>query len=127
MVLETAVNGRAHAIVTFNLRHYGDAPAEFGIEVLGPAEVTEAHQMSKGATYPLRLSRSVLRAAEETAAREGVSLNLLIATALAEKLSALRTEDLLAERAVRGDWDRVRGILDRVGIEPPCEGDEPER
>lgn len=39
MVLETAVNGRADAIVTFNLRHYGDAPAEFGIEVLRPAEV----------------------------------------------------------------------------------------
>lgn len=80
--------------------------------------------MSKGATYPLRLSRSVLRAAKETAAREGVSLNQLIATAVAEKLSALRTEDLLAERAARGDWDRVRAILDRVGTEPPREGDE---
>ena len=50
----------------------------------------------QGATYPLRLSRSVMRAAKETAAREGVPLNQLIAIALAEKLSALRTEDLLA-------------------------------
>ena len=80
--------------------------------------------MSKGATYPLRLSQSVMRAAKETAAREGVSLNQLIATALAEKLSALRTEDLLAERAARGDWERVRAILDRVGTEPPRDGDE---
>ena len=80
--------------------------------------------MSKGATCSLRLSRSVLRAAKETAAREGVSLNQLIATAVAERLSALRTEDLLAERAARGDWDRVRAILDRVGTEPPREGDE---
>ena len=39
MVLEAAVNGRANATVTFNLRHYGGAPAEFGIEVLRPAAV----------------------------------------------------------------------------------------
>ena len=80
--------------------------------------------MSKGATCSLRLSRSVLRAAKETAARESVSLNQLIATAVAERLSALRTEDLLAERAARGDWDRVRAILDRVGTEPPRAGNE---
>ena len=38
MVLETAVNGRANSIVTFNLRHYGDAPRRFGIEVLQPSQ-----------------------------------------------------------------------------------------
>ena len=38
MVLEAAVNGRAHAIVTFNRRDYGDAPERFGIEVLRPGE-----------------------------------------------------------------------------------------
>lgn len=38
MVLETAVNGRADAIVTFNRRHYGDVPSRFGIEVITPAE-----------------------------------------------------------------------------------------
>jgi predicted nucleic acid-binding protein len=38
MVLETAVNGRAQAIVTFNRQDYGVAPANFGIEVLNPAE-----------------------------------------------------------------------------------------
>ena len=38
MVLETAINGRADLIVTFNLRDYGDAPHRFGIEVLRPAE-----------------------------------------------------------------------------------------
>jgi putative PIN family toxin of toxin-antitoxin system len=37
MVLEAAVNGRAGAIVTFNLRDYGDVPGKFGIEVLVPA------------------------------------------------------------------------------------------
>lgn len=38
MVLEAAVNGRADAIVTFNRKDYGAAPARFGIEVLTPGE-----------------------------------------------------------------------------------------
>jgi len=37
MVLETAVNGDAAALVTFNLRHFRDVPARFGIELLMPA------------------------------------------------------------------------------------------
>jgi predicted nucleic acid-binding protein len=37
MVLETAVNGRADAIVTFNKRHFA-AAGEFGIEILTPGE-----------------------------------------------------------------------------------------
>jgi len=38
MVLETAINGRASAIVTFNLRDYGDVPATFGFELLRPTD-----------------------------------------------------------------------------------------
>jgi putative PIN family toxin of toxin-antitoxin system len=38
MVLETAINGRAAAIVTFNLRDYGRWPESFGIEVLRPTD-----------------------------------------------------------------------------------------
>jgi putative PIN family toxin of toxin-antitoxin system len=38
MVLETAVHGRAEALVTFNMRDFGTAPARFGIEVLLPRE-----------------------------------------------------------------------------------------
>ena len=37
MVLEAAVNGRADAIVTFNLRDYGAVPLEFNIEVIKPS------------------------------------------------------------------------------------------
>jgi len=37
MVLETAVNGRADVLVTFNRRHF-EAASEFGIEVASPAE-----------------------------------------------------------------------------------------
>lgn len=38
MVLETAVNAGADAIVTHNLRDFGTAPARFGIRLLTPAE-----------------------------------------------------------------------------------------
>ena len=36
MVLETAVNGVADRLVTFNVRHLADAAAEFGVRVLRP-------------------------------------------------------------------------------------------
>jgi putative PIN family toxin of toxin-antitoxin system len=38
MVLEAAVNGRAEAIVTFNLRHYVIVPERFEIEIMRPGE-----------------------------------------------------------------------------------------
>jgi len=38
MVLETAVNGFADLIVTFNLRDFGWAPGRFGIVAVRPAE-----------------------------------------------------------------------------------------
>jgi putative PIN family toxin of toxin-antitoxin system len=41
MVLEAAVNGRADALVTFNIRHYGSIPSRFGIAVVLPREALE--------------------------------------------------------------------------------------
>lgn len=38
MVLETAVNGRADAIVTFNQRDFGGVPEQFGIALLRPSD-----------------------------------------------------------------------------------------
>lgn len=38
MVLETAANGGASAIVTFNLRDYRTAPTRFGIDVMLPRD-----------------------------------------------------------------------------------------
>lgn len=39
MVLETAVNGQANMIVTFNTSDFGDVPQRFGVEVSRPGEV----------------------------------------------------------------------------------------
>jgi putative PIN family toxin of toxin-antitoxin system len=39
MVLETAVNGQADAIVTFNQRHFNPAAGRFGCRVMRPGEL----------------------------------------------------------------------------------------
>ncbi len=39
MVLETAVNGGADTIVTFNVADFGDAPRRFGIELTRPGDM----------------------------------------------------------------------------------------
>ncbi len=38
MVLETAVNGTADRLVTFNLKHLGEAALEFGVRALRPGK-----------------------------------------------------------------------------------------
>lgn len=38
MVLEAAVNGRAHALVTFNIGDFAGVADQFGIAVLPPGE-----------------------------------------------------------------------------------------
>ena len=38
MVLETAVNGEADCLVTFNMRHLASAAREFGIRVMRPCD-----------------------------------------------------------------------------------------
>lgn len=38
MVLEAAVNGRADALISFNRRDFGDAPARFGVVLATPGQ-----------------------------------------------------------------------------------------
>lgn len=75
--------------------------------------------------FALRLQPSLLEEARNVAKSEGVALNQLINVAVAEKLSALRTESYFAERAERADIARALAILKRAGAgNPPMEGDE---
>ena len=74
-------------------------------------------------SFPLRLASS-LQEARKTAKSEGISLNQLINLAVAEKISALRTEEFFLERGARGRTSKARKILKRAGNEPPREGDE---
>ena len=74
-------------------------------------------------TISLRLPESLHARVRAVAEREGVSINQLITTALAEKLSALLTEDYLAERAARGSRERFLQALAQVPDVPPDEAD----
>ncbi len=73
----------------------------------------------------LRLQTSLLEEAKRVAESEGVALNQLINVAVAEKLSALRTEDYFRERSGRASIGKAKRILKRAGRgKPPVPGDE---
>ncbi len=75
--------------------------------------------------FALRLQPSLMEEARKAAESEGVALNQLINVALAEKVSALRTEEYFQERIRRADRAETLRILERAGKEnPPMEGDE---
>lgn len=71
----------------------------------------------------LRLPESLHRKVRELAEREGVSINQFIATAVAEKMSALLTLDYLEQRAQRGSRAHFLSVLRRVPDAPPLPGD----
>jgi hypothetical protein len=75
-------------------------------------------------TMSVRLPESLHKQARELAEREGVSINQLVATALAEKVSALMTLQYLEERAGRGNVESLRRVLSKVPATQPIEGDE---
>lgn len=72
----------------------------------------------------LRLPNSLHDRARELARREGVSINQLVAAALAEKMSALLTEEYLEARAQRGSRGRFLAALAQVPAAPPDSEDE---
>jgi hypothetical protein len=51
-------------------------------------------------------------------------MNQLVATAVAEKVSAIEAEEYLAERAARGDRAAFESTLGRVPDVDPDPGDE---
>jgi hypothetical protein len=63
--------------------------------------------------------------ATKVAKAEGVAVNQLINVAVAEKVSALRTEGYFAERAAKGDIKKAFQVLKRAGKgNAPAAGDE---
>ena len=67
----------------------------------------------------LRLPESLHRKLAAVASREGVLINQLINSAVAEKMSALMTEEYLEQRAKRGSRRRFEAVLAKVpNVEP---------
>lgn len=75
--------------------------------------------------FALRLQPSLLEELRTLAESEGVALNQLINVAVAEKLSALRTEDYFRQRARNADRSETLRILEKAGTANlPISGDE---
>ena len=75
-------------------------------------------------TISLRLPESLHERVRNIARDEDISINQFITTALAEKLSALLTEEYLGARAKRGSRRKFDRALRRVRDRAPIPGDE---
>ncbi|MBS0274267.1 MAG: toxin-antitoxin system HicB family antitoxin [Proteobacteria bacterium] len=81
--------------------------------------------MSKeSAAYALRLPKSLKKAVEALSKEEGTSINQFVASAVAEKVSALKTADFFASHRARADFRAFDKLMNRKRGEKPREGDE---
>ena len=80
--------------------------------------------MGTNSNYALRLPASLKQSVEQLAKDDGTSLNQFIVTAIAEKLSAIKTADYFAERAKHGNIDAALAMLNRISNNTPEMGDE---
>jgi hypothetical protein len=74
--------------------------------------------------YALRLPASIKAEAERLASEDGTSLNQFVASAVAEKVSALRTASYFAPFRTGADWAAFDRVMRREGGEPPSPDDE---
>lgn len=75
-------------------------------------------------TMSLRLPDYLHKSATQLAKREHISVNQLITIALAEKLSALATEDYLDALAAKGSREAFDRVMAKAKDRPPLPGDE---
>jgi len=80
--------------------------------------------MTETKTYPLRLPRSLKQAVERLSREDRTSVNQFVATAVAEKVSALQTARFFQDRKARADFKAFDKIMKRRGGKPPREGDD---
>lgn len=79
--------------------------------------------MGTSSNFALRLPPSLKAGATKLAKEEGFTLNSFIVSAVAEKLSALKTADYFHERAQKGDQAFALAFLSRSGGQPPVADD----
>lgn len=76
------------------------------------------------ANYALRVPESLFEYARGVAQEEKVSMNQFFVTAIAEKVSALKTESYFRERLARGDDSAFDAWLAASPDTPADAGDE---
>ena len=74
--------------------------------------------------YALRLQASLMEELRAVVEEEGTTLNQFINVAVAEKLSALRTERYFQERMARANRSDFLTILQKAGTDVAIPGDE---
>lgn len=74
--------------------------------------------------YALRLPDSLFTEAKKLAKKDGSSLNQLFITAIAEKISALHTVDLLQQHGKRANKKQYLTVLKKVSKRKTIPGDE---
>jgi len=74
-------------------------------------------------TLSLRLPDSLHEGVRKLAKQDNISINQFVATALAEKMSALTTETYLVERAKRGSKKKFGHVLSKIKDTAPDEND----
>jgi hypothetical protein len=80
--------------------------------------------MKETQTYPLRLPRSLKETVERLSREDRTSINQFVATAVAEKVSALQTAKYFSDRQVRANFKAFAKIMRRKGGKAPRKGDE---
>ncbi len=65
-------------------------------------------------TLSLRLPDSLHEGVRKLAKQDNISINQFVATALAEKMSALTTETYLTERAKQGSKKKFEHVLSKI-------------
>jgi hypothetical protein len=77
--------------------------------------------MKETRTYPLRLPRSLKEAVVRLSKEDRTSINQFVATAVAEKVSALQTAKYFEDRRARADFKAFDKIMRRRGGRMPRE------
>jgi uncharacterized protein (DUF1778 family) len=75
-------------------------------------------------TLSLRIPDSLHRTLKSAAEQDGVSINQFVSLAVAEKLSALQTFNLIAQRAAKGSEQNFLNAMSMVPDGDIVEGDE---
>jgi hypothetical protein len=75
-------------------------------------------------TISVRLPDSLHSMAKAFASQDNASMNQFIASAVAEKVSALATESYLRERAERGSASKFQAALEAVPAQKPQDFDQ---
>lgn len=72
-------------------------------------------------TVSLRLPNFLHKEVKNIAKEEDISINQFITTALAEKMSALKTQEYLEHRAKRGSQEKFDEAMAKVGHNHPLD------